>query len=85
MPGTWDYLETHIDLHLHFGVYPTKTHGRLVEVDGWLDRSPDSSYCIWWWGDKSVVEEYKKWGDKLYGLLSDYPDLVPVPSWLAAC
>ena len=28
------------------------------------------------------MEEYKKWGSKMYGLMSDYPDLVPVPSWL---
>ena len=47
---------------------------------GWFDRSPTWRNYVWWWGDKEGIEEYKRWGDKLYGVLSKYPELIPITS-----
>lgn len=75
---TWEYLEGFFAPRFA----PRRKSGRITKCDSWLDRSPTWHYCIWWWGDKRGVEEYKKWGDKMYGLISDYPELVSLPSWL---
>jgi hypothetical protein len=73
---TLDYLEEIICPHFIHGPPPVN----LGHFFSWLERSPDWRNCVWWWGDKKGVEEYKRWGDKLYGVLSEYPELIPIVS-----
>lgn len=63
----------------------------LRPIGGWLDPTPDRTYCIRWWGDKKGVEAFKTWCEKVCGFFRKHPDSAPelfvppvkpvLPSW----